>query len=99
MTDKVCCSLTEAERVERRQFFRKALIPRVLEAEDLAESLRLTFPADLKAEVEELISLEKECCDFLSFSTAEVESKLVLTISGSPEAKSTLEMFASAFGR
>ena len=99
MTDRVCCSLTEAEQVERRQFFRKALIPQVLETEDLSEGLRLTFPVALKSDVEEMIGLEKECCGFLSFSTSEVESNLVLTISGPPEAKSTLEMFASAFGQ
>ncbi len=93
---ELACSLTDREFRERRAMVRKSLLPQVLETSKLVSGLRLSFPEteSLRSSVETFVSLERECCGFLTFTITPPEEGLLLTIEGPPEAQATLEMMA-----
>ena len=98
----VACSLNDAEFRERRTLARQTLLHKITNCQRISNGLRLTFvhsPA-LRRDVETFVGLERQCCDFLTFTlTPELvraDDLLLLTIEGPPEAAATIEMFARA---
>ncbi len=98
----IACSLNDAEFRERRALARRTLLPQIIISQRISNGLTLTFTNSeaLRRDVKTFVRLERECCDFLTFSltpdTVPVNESLVLTIKGPPEAAATIEMFARA---
>ena len=95
---EIACSLTDREFRERRAMARKFLIPHIIKKEKFASRLRLTFPDTdaLRSRVDTFVSLERQCCESLSFAVTPPHEGLSVTIEGPPEALPTLELFAAA---
>ena len=94
----IACTLTDQEHKQRRALVRKTVIPHVLKAEKTASGLEFSFPNDARERVEEFVSLERQCCAFLSFNFASHEQGFILSIEGPEEARETLNMFAKGLG-
>lgn len=94
----VACSLNEAEFDERRAVARKSLIPKVIDSRLSDTELILSFPKGegIRAELERFISLERQCCGFLSFELRPGPASHTVCIKGPPEAAATLRIFAEA---
>lgn len=92
------CSLTDEEFRARRELARKSLLPHIFETKKLESGLKVTFLETdmIRSRVETFVSLERQCCGFLTFTVTPPEEGLTLTIEGPPEAEVTLEMFAAA---
>jgi len=92
------CSLTDAEFEERRALARNSLLPHIVETKKLDSGLELTFPETdtLRSSVETFVTLERQCCRFLTFTITPPNIGLTLTVEGPPEAQATLEMLAVA---
>lgn len=55
--------------------------------DSIPTGVRMTFPLDLKTQVEDLARRESECCGFMSLSTSEADGGLALEITSQhPEA-------------
>lgn len=95
---EIACSLTDEEFRARRSMAREALLPHLVEARKLELGLKLTFPEidTIRSNVETFVSLERECCSFLTFTVSPPEEGLIVTIEGPPEADATIELFAAA---
>jgi hypothetical protein len=65
--------------------------------ERLATAVRMSFRLDaaVEANLEELVTLERECCPFLAFELEKLLGEMVLTISGPESAAALLD---EAFG-
>ena len=65
----VACSLTEAGLQERRSSVLQKLKLAVVEVKELRDGYAYRFPSDdaLIAELAQLVSLERRCCEFLRF--------------------------------
>lgn len=94
---EVACSLTDEEFRARRGIVRESLLPYIVETEKLESGLKLTFLETdmLRSHVETFVSLERQCCGFLTFTMTPPDEGLTLTIEGPPEAQATLGMFAT----
>ena len=90
---EIACSLNDEEFRQRRAMLRKSLLPQVLEATKIASGLRLCFAEtkSIRASVEAFVTLERECCGFLTFTITPPGKGLKLTVEGPPEAQATLE--------
>ena len=93
----VACTLSDEEFRQRRALARRTLIERVIRAKRTGNGLVVTFEdsGTLRKDLEHFVSLERQCCAFLDFSITN-EQPIELTISGSPEAAATIELFARA---
>lgn len=100
--EAMACSLNDAEFRERRALARRTLLPQIIISQRISNGLTLTFTNSEahRRDVETFVRLERECCDFLTFTltpdTGPANESLVLTIQGPPEAAATIEMFARA---
>lgn len=98
----VACSLNDAEFHERRALARRTLLPKITAARRDENGLVLTLDGgrSLRAELENFISLERQCCEFLAFTVMQVvdgpKSVIELRITGEPEAAATIDIFAEA---
>ena len=92
---EVACSLTDAELRHRRALVRKQLIPHILETEEIQHGLVLRFleSDEVRFEVERFVSLEQQCCGFLTFSITPTIKGLELTIEGPEEAGKVIRSF------
>lgn len=100
----VACSLNDQEFRDRRDYIRRRLAPNLDRAERVESGLILHFKGDeaLRNDLEEFVTLEQQCCGFLTFDISPergtTESRLQLRIDGPPEARATLEMLARGAG-
>lgn len=92
----VACSLNGAEFRQRRRLVREALHPHLLRSKRTASRLTLIFPDNepLRAQLETFVSLERQCCGFLTFTISSEQEAVMLSIEGPPEAEATIEMLA-----
>ena len=92
----VACSLNSAEFRKRRRLMRAALRPHLLRSKHTASGLTLTFPDNepLRAQLETFVSLERQCCGFLTFTISSDQEAVILSVEGPPEAEATIGMFA-----
>ena len=93
------CSLTESELRERRTTILASMQNHVIDTTSLPDGYRyeLKTDADTLPKLAELVSIEHECCRFLTFKIV-VEagsSRVRLEVTGPPEAK---QMIADFFG-
>lgn len=95
---EIACSLTDEEFRERRAMAREFLLPHIVGTEKLESGLRVTFPETdtLRSNVETFVRLERQCCEFLTFTITPPDQGLTVTIEGPPEARATIDMFAAA---
>jgi hypothetical protein len=96
-TDMVACFL-DAHAYRTRVTRIHALMDHALIArERLATAVRMSFRLDaaVEANLEELVTLERECCPFLVFEFEKLLGEMVLTISGPESAAALLD---EAFG-
>lgn len=77
---------------------RATLLPHLVEVKKLEAGLQLTFSESetLRADVEVFVDLERQCCEFLTFTITPPDQGLTVSIEGPPEARATLDMFAAA---
>lgn len=92
----VACSLNSAEFRKRRRLMCEALRPHLLCSKRSASGLTLAFAVTepLRAQLETFVSLERQCCGFLTFTISSEREAMMLSIEGPPEAEATIEMFA-----
>jgi hypothetical protein len=61
----------------------------------LPDGARMTFPASLRAQVEDLADRERTCCTFLTITTETVDGTLVLDVtSENPEGRPVIAVLA-----
>ena len=80
----VACSLTPEALAARKANLLPGLVRRADQQEDLADGLRLRFPADAWPALAETIDAERRCCRFLRFAI-EIEpdgGPIVLSLTG-----------------
>ena len=97
-TADVACSLNDDAFRRRREMARRLLGPHLVGTEKLASGIRLSFSETLglRAQIERFVSLERQCCGFLTFTIGPPSPELTLTIEGPPEARETLALFVAA---
>ena len=94
-TPEIACSLNDEEMRARRTLARKTVVPHIIESRTIEGGLELQFSesAEVRTAVELFVSLERECCGFLTFSLTQPADGLTLTIEGPPEAAAVVETF------
>lgn len=81
------CTLSEEELRERGQLFRAQLMPHVRKQERLANGMAFEFEAsaERRAQLEELIALERQCCAPMKIELSESEAGLRLEVLAPPK--------------
>ena len=81
------CTLSEEELRERSQLFRTQLMQHVRKQERLANGMAFEFDAsaERRAQLEELIALERQCCGPMKFELSESEAGLRLEVLAPPK--------------
>ncbi len=97
----IACTLNSRAFQERRAAARQAALSKVIAVKREPSSVTITFKTDkiLQHDLENFVSLERECCGFLEFKIIPATYNKVSTelqIKGPPEAGRTLDMFADA---
>ena len=94
----LACSLTTAERRERRALVRQTLLRHLEEHStgDLEVLLQFTRSATLRDRLDEFVELERQCCGFLSFEISETAAQVSLRITGPAGSEEVLQAFAKA---
>lgn len=98
-TTEFACSLSNREFRDRRAMIRERILPYAVEKRVIPRGLQVTFAGgdEMRARLEEFITLEHQCCGFLSFdlSSAMDGQALVLTVTGPNEAQNVLRTLAA----
>lgn len=98
-TQEFACSLSDKEFRGRLAMVRERLLPNAQDMHAIRNGLRIIFSAsdEMRARLEELVALERECCGFLTFDLAAGPDgkTLVLTATGSDEAQPFLRTLAA----
>jgi hypothetical protein len=90
----IMCTL-DAERASSQLLEWTDLQERTVQAIGIPDGARLTFPAALAADIEELVERERECCAFLTIDTRIDDDLVVLSItSANADALPVIEMLA-----
>jgi len=91
----LACTLNDQDFKTRRALARKILLPHIIATDRGPDGLVLTFKdgPTRRADVENFIALERQCCAFLNFEIAD-RSPIEVTISGPAEAAATIDIFA-----
>jgi hypothetical protein len=102
LVESIGCSLEKAEMAERGRRWER-LAERALIAADrtgeTAARQRYRAEPGVRGELEELVRLERECCPFLDMRVDDVDSEVVLDVSGPPEAAEIIAAFAPGAAR
>ena len=93
----IACTLGAADMPQRRRRWEAIANSAMLASEHTTGGARQTYRPgeEVECELAELIRLEAECCAFLDFDLRREGDRLVLDISGPPEAASIIELFAA----
>jgi len=94
---QLACTLTNSEKRERLSLIRKKLSTHLLDKLELDAGYAFHFSSslELRADIELLVELEKQCCAFLDFDLSERDDRFVLSVTGPVSAKTMLaEVFA-----
>ncbi len=96
----IACSLNDQEFRDRRALVRRTLLGHVNGFKRNGDTLTLQFEEGEKfrADLEHFVSLERQCCGFLTFAISDAPRN-ELQISGPPGASATIDMFAAAIER
>jgi hypothetical protein len=95
MDAPIACTLTGPELAERRTTILNALRAATLRTHRLPNGYTYDFHinTEMSAQLERLIALERQCCQFLTFNIVETPSTIRLEVTGSPEAVAVIEEF------
>ena len=89
----IACSLTAGERSERGRRITELAAGSLRSRHPLPDGVRLVFAPDpgTEREVRALVDDETQCCPFLGFRLSRTQEALVLEVTGSQEARSTMD--------
>ena len=93
----IACSLSDSEFRERRALARTTLLQHIERTQRISNGLRLEFANSdqLHKDIEKFVSLERQCCGFLTFTIERnvdpTVKPIVLTIEGPSDAVATIE--------
>jgi len=92
---EVSCTLTSLQQRARHAHVKDTIIPMVCSVTRADGLLRIEFtePENIRELVEEFVTLERQCCSFLSFSISETDGRLTVVIQGAPESEHMLDLF------
>jgi len=95
---EIACSLNDEEFKERRLLVRKSVLAHVTHQQKHPSGLILHFEdgPDVRAQVENFVALERECCGFLTFKISQPDDGLSLFIKSPEAGMETLERLARA---
>jgi hypothetical protein len=84
----IACTLTDGERGDRRERWRRLAEQGSGDVVETATGLRLVFPASdgVERELRELVELERECCAFATWTVRRAGPQLVLDVDGEGDA-------------
>jgi hypothetical protein len=95
----IACTLTEAELRERRQAVLDAIQALAIDTAPTDEGYSYRFEAtsETLARLSNLVEMERQCCQFLTFKiVVEPQQPIRLEVTGPPEAKAII---AELFGK
>jgi MerR family transcriptional regulator, copper efflux regulator len=94
----LACSLTPGGARERAARWRRLLDDATIArtATDRGAQVRLRSHANTAAELDALVAAEAECCPFLALSVRRSGAKLVLDVTGEPEAQAIIAELVGA---
>ena len=94
---ELSCSLSDQEYKERRQFARRSLLPHILQTMPTTSGVKLIFngTSELKDSIKLFISLEQQCCSFLSFNVDQEGKQICLSIDGPEGARDMIDRFVA----
>jgi hypothetical protein len=98
MSCPIACALTDVEMRERRRTLLDLVQSAIIDTSDLPSGYLYRFDAndELRERLDRLVTLEGQCCPFLTFRLYDSgEGTICLEIAGPPEAKSII---ADIFG-
>jgi hypothetical protein len=98
MSNPIACALTNVEMRERRRTLLDSIQSAIIDTTDLPSGYLYRFDAndELRERLDRLLTLERQCCPFLTFHLNDSgEETICLEIAGPPEAKSII---ADIFG-
>ena len=96
MNVPIICTLTADELRERRRAVLDSIRSRALDITEIADGFSLSFNPgpDLLSQLSNLVDLERQCCQFLTFRiVVEPQQPIRLEVSGPPEAKAVTADF------
>jgi hypothetical protein len=95
----ITCTLTEAELRERRRTVLDGIRESAIDAASIADgySYRFRSTSDVLSRLCNLVDLERQCCQFLTFRIViEPQQPIRLEVTGPPAAKAVIaELFGS----
>jgi len=91
----IACTLTGPQLAERRNTIRNTLRKATVRTHRLVNGYAydFQFTGELPAQLERLVALERQCCQFLTFNIVETPNTIRLEVTGSPEAVAVIEEF------
>jgi hypothetical protein len=92
----IACTLTESELQERRRTVLDAIRAKAIDVQAIADgySYRFSSSPELLAQLTQLIELERQCCQFLTFKLIVVPGQpITLEVSGPTAAKPIIAEF------
>jgi hypothetical protein len=66
LIETASCSLSDDQLAERKEELRSGFVKRIVAARELPDGIALGFPGggEMRAEIEEFIEFERDCCSF-----------------------------------
>lgn len=97
-SSELACSLSDEEMRARRTIARTVLLARVIDCRLRGRELELDFAdsQEIRADVERFLNLERQCCEFLSFSVSPPGTALTVRIVGPDGSQSVLKLLAES---
>jgi len=91
----IACTLTDRQLAERRRTLLEPVQKAILRTHRLPAGYAYDFPADSETAtaLQNLISLERQCCPFLAFNIVETTTSIRLEVTGPLAALSFMEDF------
>jgi hypothetical protein len=96
----IICTLTEAELKERRRTVLDSFLDSAIDVTAIENGYRCRFKPTptLLATLSNLVELERQCCQFLTFKiVVEPQQPITLEITGPPESKSVIANFFGSY--
>src|SRR5262245_20688162 len=93
---QIVCALSESEMQERRQTVLDAIRSKAIDVQDIVDGYAYRFNSspELLAQLTQLIELESQCCQFLTFKLIVAPGQpLTLEVSGPTAAKPIIAEF------
>ena len=95
MDEPLACTLTDPELAERRHTVLNELRRATVRTDRLPNGYAydFRFSVEMVSQLERLVALERQCCQFLAFNIIETPNMIRLEVTGSPEAAPVIEDF------